>query len=193
VSTWARYEPQEALTWVRALPEGAGKTNALSNVISNLAATDPKQAASLVSGLPAAAQDNVAAQIAHHWANQDATAAAQWAAALPEGESRTNAFRSIAQSWADQDLIKAAQWLERLPEGKARDGAVSSFAQKVTDADPEGAAAWASTIGETNARNSELERVYRVWTRRDAAAAKSWLSASNVVPADMKGRWLESK
>ena len=187
---WAQSDSTEALAWARTLPDGKLKDRALSTVIVSMADHDPREAAKMIRSLPASSQDDAAGSLAARWATNDPTAAAQWAANLPEGDARSKATRSIVATWAERDVAKTAAWLEKLPAGISRDGAVYEFSRQVTDKDPAGAAAWAGTIYDPAQRDTAIERIYRHWSRTDQQGAAAFIANSPAVSDQMKQKIL---
>ncbi len=187
---WAQSDSTEALAWARTLPDGKLKDRALSTVVVSMADHDPREAAKMISSLPASSQDDAAGNLAARWATNDPTAAAQWAANLPEGDARRMATRNVVATWAERDVAKTAAWLEKLPAGISRDGAVYEFSRQVTDKDPAGAAAWAGTIYDAAQRDTAMERIYRHWARTDQQGAVNFIANSPVISDAMKQRLL---
>lgn len=50
--TWARYNPDEAIAWVDALPASDGKDNIISNVVNEVGSKFPEKAIELTNSLP---------------------------------------------------------------------------------------------------------------------------------------------
>ncbi len=187
---WTQSDAKEALAWANTLPDGKLKDRALSTVIVSMADSDPRGAAKMLPTLSASARDDAAGNLAARWATNDPNAAAQWAASLPEGDSRSKATRNIVATWADRDLAKTAAWVEKLPAGISRDSAVGEFARQVTDKDPAGAAAWAGTIYDAAQRENAMERIYRHWSRTDQQGAINFIANSPVVSDQFRQRLL---
>lgn len=57
-----------------------------------------------------------ASRLAAHWVLDDAPAAAEWAAALPAGESKVWALWNLARQWQRVDGKAAQNWASRLPQ-----------------------------------------------------------------------------
>ena len=59
------------------------------------------------------AGQNLRAELLRRWASAHPADAAQWAAALPEGDlRRKDALAALAAEWASQDLAAARQWAQ---------------------------------------------------------------------------------
>jgi hypothetical protein len=187
---WAQSDSKEALAWANTLPDGKLKDRALTTVIVSMADNDPREAAKMIPSLPASSQDDAAGSLAARWATNDPNAAAQWAAALPEGDARSKATRNIVATWADRDVGKTAAWLEKLPAGISRDAAVHEFSRQVTDKDPAGAAAWAGTIYDPVQRDTAMEHIYRHWSRTDQQGAAAFFVNTPAISESLRQRLL---
>ncbi len=193
IQKWASTNARELLEWARALPDEKERNAILSTAIPGVARIDPLTAAKELAQVSSHAQANVAAQLAATWAGRDPAAAANWAASLPEGEVRGQAFSAVAKLWANLELSGPTKWLESLAPGKSRDAAVHSFASRVAEKDPESALAWAGTIEDARARTGAVEKFTRSWLRRDETAATAWIQATPLLDDRTRARLLADK
>ena len=171
-------DPAAAFAMAKNLPGGDAQRAALDSVISKIAGRNPGQAQKLLAELPANTLTEAGGEIASALAKKDPGQAVQWAAALPEGQTRDGAFGSLASAWASKDVEGAAQWLDQLPKGSSRDAAVAGFASRLAPRDPEGATAWAATLAPGEQRNLTLQRTLWIWQRVNARAAKEWIETA---------------
>ena len=120
---------------------------------------------------------------------QQATNAAAWASAFPDGHLRDNALEMVARQWAQTDPTGAATWLTELPSGHARDSAVNSFVNTMSPQYPELAAQWVTAIDDQQMRVNQMENVARNWVNFDQTAARAWI-AQSPLPAERKNQLL---
>jgi len=77
---WCDKESKTVLDWAREQPAGEWRERLLSRVSYVLSKSDPLAAAQVVSNLePGSQQDAAAMAVLHQWAQQDPSAALQWA------------------------------------------------------------------------------------------------------------------
>jgi hypothetical protein len=132
---YARADPQLALTWIaRFRGDPAYEPGAVA-AAQGLALIDPPAAARLLDVLGADAEvvGSAATMIAMQWAQQDPTAAAQWAGAVGAPELRDAALGAVAQQWAAIDVEAARGWVLGLPNGASRDRALGSMIAAVAN------------------------------------------------------------
>ena len=74
------------------LPDARTRDLVLPGIISVVAENDPREAAGLVSQLPAGeAQATATSAVVWQWAANDAAGASKWVASFPEGQARERA------------------------------------------------------------------------------------------------------
>ncbi|HYG22607.1 MAG TPA: hypothetical protein VEH04_07495 [Verrucomicrobiae bacterium] len=108
---------------------------------------------------------NVAPQVSQAitMAESSPAAAAQWVAALPEGEDKNQATMAVIERWLRSDPAAAAGWTTEFPEGPLRDAAMSRVARE-----------WG--LHDWNATSEWLEKL-PVGSSRDAAIGAFVISA----------------
>lgn len=98
VQQWASRDLAAALAWTTAQPAGDERDRFVARVALVLSATDPFQAAQLVSGqmAPGAEQTEAAIAVLHQWAGRDFSRAAAWVDHFPTGTLRDRAVDELA-------------------------------------------------------------------------------------------------
>lgn len=183
----------EAEKWANSL-SGADQSAALGKVVEQAAAQSPDRVESLysrfvssLSPADAAKSENqaIARTVATQLAQTDATKAASWSLALPEGGARDEAVSGVVATWAGYDSVAASQWVQELPEGKGRDLATGKLVSTIARDDPESAWAWATSIGDSARRREAAAAALAGWKangkREEAQAA---LDAAGFSEAD---------
>lgn len=141
----AEENPQEAWSRLLALPEGAARSLALTEIAA-------------VSTMHMSAEETLA-----------------WAAAVPEGGDQQAIFPAIAKMLSQDDPPAVSAWLAALPAGQSRDAAAAVFAEQVREIEPEAAVAWAASVTDETRRTAALEKILPDLWKRDANMARSAL------------------
>ncbi len=115
----------------------------------------------------------------------DATLA--WAAELPEGSLRGNAWSAAYAKWTSQDPHAAAESIVDMPPSGDRNQAINGFISALAGQDPEAAVTWAAEISETGMRESAMIRAGSQFFQKDPGAANEWFQSSDL-PATALGK-----
>ncbi len=108
----------------------------------------------------------------------DATLA--WAAELPEGSLRGNAWSALYAKWASQEPHAAVQAIVDMPPSADRNQAINGFISSLAGQDPEAAVTWASEISEPGMRESAMVRAGAQFFKQDSEAANAWFQSSDL-------------
>ncbi|MCB1096854.1 MAG: hypothetical protein KDN22_14870 [Verrucomicrobiae bacterium] len=104
---WARQDPDQAMAWAAALPEGDGRERALSglqNVIPANAAT-----AEWFNALPpSTGRDNIAQRLVRRTLETDPPNAFAWAQSINDDAQRGGQLINVVKRWAPNDPVAAA-------------------------------------------------------------------------------------
>ncbi|MES2437748.1 MAG: hypothetical protein V4584_01690 [Verrucomicrobiota bacterium] len=185
-NSWAEADPISAKAWADGL-SGIERTRALAAVLPTLARDNPAAAGRQLSGLIASPPDGMeknlaasAGRLAGQWADDNPTAASNWAAALPDGQSRDEGLKAVSQSWSQYDAVATAQWLGTLEAGNSRDAAIQPLVNQVRNTDPDTAFSWAASISDDNQRLNELRQTLKSWRGSDLHAARAAFDAAEL-------------
>jgi len=156
------------------MPPGDNFRNAVSNLFSQWAHENPKEAAAAISQLPAGSVfSNAASNIASQWVRASANKQEifDWVQTLPAGDARNNSLSSVFGEWSNSDPQAALKALASLaPDDKqsATRALVSGWSRK----SPEAALQWASTMTDAGERSSAVQTAVSQWasTAPDSAA-----------------------
>lgn len=184
ISQWSREAPEQAALYGAKIKNDDLRQTNLRNTLSRWAQQDAVEAMTwAVENLDKEDQDHLIPQsLIHSWANQDAGAASEWVAALPEGELRKRSISSLISSWADDDLVATGEWIKRLPRGESRDEAAERYSDQVFQTDPEAALAWAGSIGDEERRTNQMKNFARRYLDESPDKAKRWITNSSLPP-----------
>ena len=166
-------DPQRAEAALASL-SGGPRQNALRSMAVRLASLDPLGAMTLLSRQKAAPGDYASYSVMAIWARQDASGAAAYAAALPDGPQRRQAFDSIANGMAQHDPAAALAWAQALPKASESANLVRQVIGNVAARDPQAALALAEAQPPREQRQL-LRDVAQNWMRQDGPAALAWI------------------
>lgn len=181
-SEWSREDPEQAALYGLKIGDDDQRRRNLGNALGQWAYQDAVEAMTwAVENLKKEDQEKLIPQsLLSRWVDQDSAAAAEWVAALPEGELRKSSVTSLVSNWVNDDLVATGEWIKRLPKGESRDGAAERYANEVFRTDPEAALAWAGSIGNEANRLSQMESLARRYLRDSPEKAKRWIAGSSL-------------
>lgn len=158
---WARHDPEQAMAWARALPEGSLRDQAVVSVGESWADVDPARAVAFAETLPSGQPRQLALQQAvGRWGLADPAAAGEW--------------MNHVQPSADFDQAVAALATQR------------NVMQGRTDL----SLSWANAIGDPSLKLSTLREVLSDWAVRDRAAALGYVQTSPKLSDDTRAALL---
>ncbi len=103
-----------------------------------------------------------------------------WAADLPEGALRSNAWSAAYAVWAKQDPQAAVKSFVEMPQSSDRDQAINGFISAFAHEDGDLATDWAAQITNPAMREAAMIRAGRQYFAQDQEAATQWFSASGL-------------
>jgi hypothetical protein len=189
-TSWLDSAPDDALGWARGLPAGQNRSVALGTMAAALAKTDAAAAQRLFTELDPFGQAIAGTSIAEVLSQQSIAGALQWAATLPEGQARIDAYGRVAIEWARKDVAGGAAWLNALAPGPARDRAIEGYTSVIMDAKPDYAVTWLTAVQDDQHRAQLLETAYSSWLRNDPAKAREWAASTPALTDGQRQRLL---
>lgn len=187
---WAQHDLPEAMGWAKALPDGEGRTAAISRLAGIWAQKSPEAALAFAMSIPDSdTRDLAAIEAVSSWASDQPEQAAQWVLQIPEGRLREEALGELIKTWAGHGAEAVDRWLQQLPPAPSRDVAVDTFCRLIDSTNPASAFRWAATISDETTRNRRLSEAALFWLEADNEAALVPISQSNL-PASLRQRLL---
>ncbi len=108
-------DAEQALAAARAATDPSQQVRLYQTAISQYAAEDPQRALAILDEVPNGQKRNLAASLAHGWAQSDPVGAANWLLQIDLPPiTRSSALSSIAGSWAQQDFASAEAFASSL-------------------------------------------------------------------------------
>ena len=92
--------------------------------------------------LPAELQGSATSTLISSWAGTDPKAAAEWAARLPESDSRNEAISTLASAWSAAEPANALAWVSHLPDSPEQREALDDSVRAWTELDPADLGKW---------------------------------------------------
>lgn len=121
LETWLLRDFEAALAYVRQLPEGTERTQAILMAISVVARTDVDRALALARELAITREQRaIYNALFAQLATSDLAAAVQRLATVPGGSARMNALRAVADVWAARDAEAVLAWGEKFTDSADR-------------------------------------------------------------------------
>ncbi|HYP16394.1 MAG TPA: hypothetical protein VEQ65_04210 [Opitutus sp.] len=147
---WARFAPEEALTWVKTLPAGPEREQALVGLGESWSDVDPAKATAFAVDLPSGPTRSLAMrQAIGKWVMTDPEAARAWVIQTERHEDFDQAVGTIA---TDVNLVNR---------------------------EPGRALKWASTIFDDTLRAQSVGAILFNWYPRDPAGAAAYVESSS--------------
>lgn len=168
---WARQDPEAAMAWASSL--GADKGEAMNSVISEMAKTDPRKAAGMISKMDPEDQANAYRTVAAQYGALDFAEAQSWIRSLPADEQAA-ALASAIGGLSNTDPAAAAKQISLMPEGDARDRATNDIVGDLARVNPQAAADFLKTQESDRAQRDGMRELMPTWTNQNPAAALAY-------------------
>ncbi|MEO5958985.1 MAG: hypothetical protein ABIR80_07700 [Opitutaceae bacterium] len=193
---WARREADDALAWLRELPDAGLRQRLTPRIAFAIAQTDPPRALALTETLPAGRERWViVSAIAQTWTAVNPKAAEIWAAKIPAGPEREaalaglqvgvgepNRYRNMV--FADSSRMGLpggerdgifATWLANQPRAMSHDDAILEFIRQRGSLDPAGIGTWVAGLSDWATRRRAMEIFLEESLRVSPARTADWL------------------
>jgi hypothetical protein len=171
--TYAELDPDEALRWAATL-SGEDSQIALTQVIQQIAQTDPERASNLVGEMEEGDyRNNAMSNIAQVWGQSDPRAALSWVAKQPQSESTAEMYRGLFTQWSVYDIDGAVSQLNFILDPGARNAAILGILGNPY-LDPSLIGPLYQRVEGVEARNMAAARIYYQLRETDPAAAERY-------------------
>jgi hypothetical protein len=111
-----------------------------------------------------------------------------WAAELPEGSLRGNAWSAAYAHWAAREPQDAVQSIIEMPPSDDRNQAINGFISALAHQDGKRAVEWAAEITEPGMRQAAMVRAATQYYRQDQQGAANWFASSGLP----EGAWQQA-
>jgi uncharacterized coiled-coil DUF342 family protein len=157
---WADADTPAALAWAQSLSAEAGQTNAVNQVIATWARKDP-QAAMQYAGQHPELSGEALVGIAKGCSPSDLTAATNWIASLPAGETKDRTLLALSGMWAQADPKGLAAYALALPAGDGQTQYLTAACRQLAIHDLPGTVELLKPLNDADLRQSLLEQAAR--------------------------------
>ena len=173
-------DPQKALTFLKDVPEGQRRNDALTSVFRGWLGKNSDEAQNWLQSLPTSEQSEVLGQSIYYLPPGDIEKTVALLEQLPPNSRTPSVYSNVMTKWADTDPQAAQEWMKQLPPGQARQSALEALLRSSAKKDPSLAASLLE--GESiNSRNSyEISEIASSWALADPDTAFSWLDSLEV-------------
>lgn len=170
-SEWARQDPAGALAWAATL--GQEKGQAMNSVVSEIAKTDPKKAAEMISKLDEGDRADAYRNVAAQFGAKDFTEAQTWVRTLP-ADDQASALASAIGGLSNTDSNAAAREAEKMTDGDAKDRLIPDIVGDLARKDPQAAADFLAKQSSERAQRDGMRELMPTWTSQNPTAALSY-------------------
>ncbi|MCW1923390.1 hypothetical protein OKA05_12565 [Luteolibacter arcticus] len=183
VNKWAENSPREAWLWAEQNLTGPLKERALTDLMVGWSRRSPQQAAEWLQITGVTSQPLFNA-VASTWAEDNPSAAADWAKSLPEGPAQDTAEVAVASTVANQDPQEAVEiFQQEIASGKELN-LVIAIADVWATTNPAETAGWISKLAEGPAKEEAAATLATVWAASDIQSAVAW--SQTLGPGEMR-------
>ena len=173
MNKWAATSPQDARLWAERNLSGPLKGQAMTDLMVGWTRRSPAVAAEWLENSDQATSSMVSA-VGVTWAEQDASAAAEWASGLSGYAARRTATLAVANEWARQDPPAAAAFFEEATKSELGPDLATILADVWGASDPQAASLWVSELPDGPVRDQAAGTLATVWATVDIQAAARW-------------------
>jgi hypothetical protein len=165
---WARQDPAAALAWANTLT--TEKSQALSAVVGEVAKTDPKKAADMLSTMSGEDLGDAYRSVATRYGAANFDEAQAWIRTLP-ADQQADALAAAISGLSNQDPQAAARQLAQMPDGDAKNDALSTVVRDWARVDPAAAADLLKKQTDEGALRDGMRQLIPTWVGQNPVAA----------------------
>ncbi|MEO7098269.1 MAG: hypothetical protein ABI162_02825 [Luteolibacter sp.] len=177
---WARQDPAAALAWAGSL--AAGKGQAMTAVVSEVAKTDPKRAAEMLASMDPADKPGAYRSVAEQYGAVDFTSAQAWIHTLPV-DDQAEALASAISGLSNTDPAQAALQVKSMAAGDAKDRVIADIVGDMSKNDPQAAADFLKQQDSEKALQDGMRPLMQQWVAKDPVAALAFVKSYPEGPA----------
>ncbi|MFK7851303.1 MAG: hypothetical protein AB8D78_10020 [Akkermansiaceae bacterium] len=186
-SEWAKQDSGGAMKWASELKMNSSR--AMTSVVSQVAKTNPEEAAGMISDMPEDAQGGAFETVAKEWGVKNFTEASAWANGLPE-EHRAEAMSSAIKGLAQSSPELAAAEIGKMTDEEAKADAIPEVAKNYARLDVKGSMDWLNSLDSEEAKKDSMRQVMPIWAASDSEGALEFVK--NQPSAEVKDRAAET-
>jgi hypothetical protein len=178
LSTWATYDSEAALQWIKSHPDNQIRNAWISGLIDGVASTDLDRATLLLDSMDNPGKYPEAMQkLVRHAAHLEPEAAREWAMSLRDDLLRTHAITGIASKIGGTDPKGFADLLVANPSEMAV-SSMKNVMWQMAQHDPEAAVSYLTSMTEQSLMSAAFEGVVSGKGFKDTRTALAYLQAN---------------
>jgi len=186
-SEWARQDPAAAMAWAATLT--TDKNQALNAVIGEVAKTDPKKAAGMLTTTDATDKGDAYRSIAAQYGALNFSEAQTWIRTLPTDE-QAEALASAIGGLSNKDPQAAATQVALMTAGDAKTSAIAGVVEDWARINPQAAADFLKQQDSKDAQQESMRQLMPTWVGQNASAALAY--ANSYEAGDVRDSALQS-
>jgi hypothetical protein len=153
----------------------------MTAVVSEVAKTDPKKAAEMLTSMDEADKAGAYKSVAQQYGALDFASAQSWIHTLP-AEDQAAAMASAIGGLSSTDPAKAAIEVKAMEAGDAKDRAVGVVVGDLAKKDPQAAADFLKSQDSEKAQRDGMRPLMQQWTAQNPVAALAYINATPAGP-----------
>ncbi|MCU0777168.1 MAG: hypothetical protein MUF86_05810 [Akkermansiaceae bacterium] len=165
---WARQDPAGALAWANTLT--TEKSQALSSVVGEVAKTDPKKAAEMLTSMGGGDLRDAYRRVAEQYGAADFNEAQSWIRTLP-ADQQAEALASAIGGLSNKDPQAAARQLLQMQDGEAKNRVLGEVVGDWARVNPTAAADLLKSQGDPEAQRDGMRQLMPTWVGQNPTAA----------------------
>jgi hypothetical protein len=186
-SEWARQDPAAAMAWAASL--GTEKGQAMSSVVSEVAKTDPRKAAEMITQMDAADQADAYRSVASQYGALDFSEAQNWIRTLP-ADQQAQALASAIGGLSNKDPEAAAKQVSQMADGDEKNRVIDDVVGDLARQNPQAAADFLKDQQDERAQRDGMRELMPTWVNQNPAAALAY--AESYEPGRVRDSALEA-
>lgn len=165
---WARQDPAAAMEWASSLTTGKG--DAMNSVVSEVAKSDPRKAAEMISKMDPADRAGAYGSVAEQYGALDFSAAESWIRTLP-ADAQAAAMESALEGLSSKDPLEATRQVSLMQEGESKDNLVEIVIGDLARTDTQAAVDFLKKQTSQEAQEESMRPLMPSLVAKDPAAA----------------------
>ena len=178
-SEWARQDPTGAMAWAGSL--NTEKNQAMSAVIGEIAKTDPKTAADMVTNMNSTDKTDAYRAVASQYGATNFAEAQAWIRTLP-ADDQAAAMASAIGGLSKSDPQAASVQVAAMTAGDSKDRAIGSVVNDWARVDPQAAAEFLKQQNSAQAQQDSMRQLMPTWVSQDSSAALAYANSYEAGP-----------
>lgn len=176
---WARQDPAGALAWANTLT--TEKSQALSSVVGEVAKTDPKKAAEMLSGMSGGDLREAYSRVAEQYGASNFDEAQAWIRSLP-ADQQADALASAIGGLSNKDPQAAAKQLSQMQDGDAKNDVLGEVVGDWARVNPSAAGELLKSQKDPDAQRDAMRDLMPTWVGQNSAAALEYANSYEAGP-----------